>query len=45
MEGIVTVYDCEGYYVGCMGRETWDRLLHESASEIFVGSSTQPVRP
>jgi hypothetical protein len=26
-EGIVTVYDHEGVYLGCMGREAWDSAL------------------
>jgi hypothetical protein len=28
-EGMVTVYDEHGGYLGCMGRERWDRLLTE----------------
>ncbi|MBA2633459.1 MAG: hypothetical protein H0U86_10760 [Chloroflexi bacterium] len=28
-EGMVTVYDYQGRYVGCMGRETWEEMLAE----------------
>jgi hypothetical protein len=30
-EGIVTVYDYFGRYVGCMGIETWENLLAAEA--------------
>lgn len=28
-EGVVTVYDDLGQFLGCMGREVWDELLRE----------------
>lgn len=31
-EGMVTVYDCDGHYVGCMGNERWLQLLNEDAA-------------
>lgn len=31
-EGMVTVYDHEGRYLGCMGRESWNVLLAEEAA-------------
>lgn len=30
-EGMVTVYDCDGHYMGCMGVERFHRLLQEDA--------------
>jgi hypothetical protein len=30
-EGMVTVWDHEGRYLGCMGVEAWERLLREAA--------------
>lgn len=30
-EGVVTVWDHDGCYLGCMGVETWERLLREAA--------------
>lgn len=33
-EGMVTVWDDEGRYVGCMGVELWKALLTTSAGEI-----------
>jgi hypothetical protein len=30
-EGMVTVYDSDGRYVGCMGEETWRRVLSPDA--------------
>jgi len=30
-EGMVTVYDSEGRYLGCMGTERWEQLLREDA--------------
>lgn len=27
-EGMVTVYDCDGVYVGCMGVELWNALVN-----------------
>ncbi len=32
-EGMVTVYDDQDRYVGCMGRETWEGLLAEETKE------------
>lgn len=32
-EGMVTVWDDKGGYVGCMGKETWQSLLVETAEE------------
>lgn len=29
-EGIVTVWDEHGRYVGCLGSETWQRLLADT---------------
>lgn len=31
-EGMVTVYDSDGKYVGCMGAETWQQLLDSEAA-------------
>lgn len=33
-EGMVTVYDHEGEYVGCMGRESWDWLLEQGYDHL-----------
>lgn len=30
-EGMVTVWDHHGRYLGCMGVEAWERLLREAA--------------
>lgn len=38
-EGVVEVYDHEGQYLGCMGRETWDAIL-ETQREIDVINDT-----
>lgn len=32
-EGMVTVYDQFGYYVGCIGVETWQKLLADGAAK------------
>lgn len=31
-EGMVTVYDSDGQYLGCMGIETWNGLLEERSA-------------
>ena len=46
-EGMVTVYDDQDNYVGCMGSETWERLLVEEAQRgpwaaAISGSSIDP---
>lgn len=33
-EGMVTVYDYDGNYVGCMGRESWDWLLEQGYEKV-----------
>jgi DTW domain-containing protein YfiP len=34
-EGIVVVYDSmTGEYLGCMGRETWERLLKQQDDSV-----------
>lgn len=33
-EGIVTVWDYDGRYVGCMGVERWQRILAEDAGKV-----------
>jgi hypothetical protein len=52
-EGIATVYDHAGRYVGCIGIETWWRLVAEEAerrsscaasSTIYAGSPTRSPR-
>jgi hypothetical protein len=33
-EGLATVYDHEGRYVGCIGIDTWWRLVAEEADRV-----------
>jgi hypothetical protein len=40
-EGMVTVYDSEGEYVGCMGVELWAALLN--ANEAWRAGHAEPV--
>lgn len=34
-EGMVTVYDHWGRYLGCMGEQTWQDLVRDGESEAF----------
>lgn len=33
-EGMVTVYDDLGRYLGCMGRETWDGMIRDALAAL-----------
>lgn len=41
-EGIVTVRDYDGRYLGCMGRESWERLLTETSNQDRDPATSEP---
>ena len=43
-EGMVTVYDDQGRYAGCMGRETWDWLLARGHSKSSIAAENERLR-
>jgi NTP pyrophosphatase (non-canonical NTP hydrolase) len=44
-EGMVTVWACDGLYLGCMGVETWKRILEEEADRGNLGREATGAKP